>query len=314
MSKLKDKFHGCFIGLAVGDALGYPVEFIRSREDILTITNGKGVIDLPEPALYTDDTQMTLRVAEALISAGQDMEEFMKALSKEFVAWHETQSDPKQRRAPGNTCLLACEHLKKGANWESSGIMASLGCGSAMRSAPIGLYHSGKIEKVVDFAINSSRITHPAELALCASVGTALLTALAMGDEPVGCWANELVKVASINQEFKGYIQLAAAHAAKRSDPDFVLSEECLGEGWMGHSAVASALYCCMMHPDSYEKAVLLAANTVGDSDSIACIAGAWMGARLGLEGIPASWQERIEDRAKLTLIANRLHAEAGLE
>lgn len=309
----RKKFRGCMLGLAIGDALGYPTEFIRSREDILTVTNGKGVTDLPDPAIYTDDTQMTISVAEAILTSGDDMEGFMTALTDEFLKWLKLQDTPEQRRAPGNTCLTACRQLAAGVNWEESGISGSLGCGSAMRSAPIGLFHS-KIEKVVDYAINSSKITHPAELALCGSVGTALISHFALKNEPVGRWAAELLKVVSINGEFKQIIREAAEHAALRTDPDFVMSDRCLGEGWCGHEAVASALYCCMMYPDSYEKAVLLAANAVGDCDSIACIAGAWMGARLGVDAIPAAWVEKIENKDGLIALADKLHDAAGYE
>lgn len=311
MTKTLDKFKGCMLGLAIGDSCGYPVEFIRSREDILTVTGGKGVTGPPDPAIYTDDTQMTISIAQALIDAGSDMDSFMDALTKEFLAWYELQNDPEHRRAPGNTCLSACEHLRCGVHWESAGIPVSLGCGSAMRSAPIGLYHT-QVEKVVDYAISSSKITHPAELTLCASVGNAYVTYLAHHGEPVGCWANELVKICSINNEFKACIKEAASAAAERADPDFVLSEKCLGEGWMGHEAIASAIYCCMMHPDSYEKATLLAANAVGDSDSIACIVGGWMGARLGTEGIPADWRDKIEGKEKLLKLAEQLHRGTG--
>lgn len=313
MSNTRKKIRGCMLGLAIGDGLGYPTEFIRTREDILIVTNGKGVTDLPDPAIYTDDTQMTISIAEAIIKSGDNLDEFMTALTEEFIKWLKMQDIPEQRRAPGNTCLAACRQLHAGIHWEESGIASSLGCGSAMRSAPLGLFHT-KVEKIVDFAISSSKITHPAELALCGSVGTALVTHFALRGEPVGRWAAELLKVVSINEEFKQVIREAAEHAALRTDPDYVMSDRCLGEGWTGHEAVASALYCCMMHPDSYEKAVLLAANAVGDCDSIACIAGAWMGARFGVDGIRSDWVEKIENREMLTNLADRLHDAAGYE
>lgn len=316
MADMRSKVRGAILGLAVGDSCGYPVEFIRTREDILAVTGGKGVTAPPDPAIYTDDTQMTISVAEALLAegAGADIDKFGDALAVEFVKWYDMQQTvPEKRRAPGNTCLTACNHIKLGVAWESSGIEASLGCGSAMRSAPVGIYHT-KVEKLVDYALTSSKITHPAELAMCGAVCTALLTHFALKGEPVGFWGRELLKVVSINAEFKQIIRTAAEHAALRTQEDFVLSEQCLGEGWTAHEAVASALYCCMMFPDDYEKAVLLAANAVGDSDSIACITGAWMGARLGLEAIPKEWSDRIEDREMLISLADRLHDAAGYE
>jgi ADP-ribosylglycohydrolase len=251
---------------------------------------------------------MTICIAEALIEAGKEIDPFMAALSRRFVTWLDEQENPALKRAPGNTCLSACRNLKDGVRWDKSGIAASTGCGSAMRSAPIGLYHD-RIEKIADFAINSSVITHPHDLATCASVGTALLTRLALNDMSPGCWAAELVVVASISTDFTDIIKLAAQQAAEKGHPDYVLSDHCLGEGWTGHDAVASALFCCMTHPNSYKDAVLLAANTIGDSDSIACIAGAWMGARLGTEGIPKEWQDGIENRDRLIDLADRLYA-----
>lgn len=303
----KESFQGCMLGLAIGDCLGYPTEFIRTREDINVVTGG-GVKDLPAPPIYTDDTQMTLCIAEALAETapkGDDVGPFMKSLSAKFIDWYDKQHG-EYKRAPGNTCLGACERLKWGMSWEKSGIETSLGCGSAMRSAPIGLYFQ-RVEQVVDFALNSSLITHSHELAMSASVGTALITHLAMNDVSTGQWANELVRVASINKEFTDLMGMAAEAAAEAADPDFVLSNECLGEGWTGHEAVASALFCCMVHPNSYKDAVLLAANTVGDSDSIACITGAWMGAKLGIGAIPKDWAEKIEDSERLFGLANKL-------
>lgn len=308
----QDKFKGCLLGLAIGDSLGSQIEFIHEKEDILAITNGKGVTALPDPPLYTDDTQMTIAVANAILKGGESIETFMDTLSKEFIEWYKLQEIPEHRRAPGHTCLTACHNLLQGMKWEESGIEASSGCGSAMRSAPIGLY-CDKVEKVVDYAINSSRITHGHELALCSAVATALITHLAINDEPVGGWANEILHVISFNHEFKRIIQLAAEKAANRADPDYVLSNDCLGEGWTGHEAIASALYCCMMYPNNYEKAVLLAANTVGDSDSIACITGAWMGAKLGLEGIRPDWATEIENRDGLLKLANDLYEKSSL-
>lgn len=303
----RDQFRGCILGLACGDAAGYPVEFYRSRQEILDFTNGTGVTGLPDPALYTDDTQMTICVAEALLEGGDEIDPFMKALSKRFIDWLKMQDDPSKRRAPGNTCVQACVKLLAGLDWEHSGIPQSLGCGSAMRSAPIGLYYD-KTEVIVDFAINSSRITHPHELAMCGAVGNAIITRYALDEVPAGLWANDLLKIASISHEFTELMQTAAEEAAFKAHPaDFVLSSECLGEGWTGHEAVASALYCCMMHPESYKDAVLLGANAVGDSDSIACIAGGWMGAKLGVGAIPKEWVEKIEDRSLLIGLADRL-------
>lgn len=294
------------MGLACGDALGNPTEFLLSLEDIESVFPG-GIKDLPEKPIYTDDTQMTLAVANALLGLEvDDIDKFMDGLSVAFVKWLESQSVPENRRAPGNTCLAACELLAAGNHWSVSGIAGSCGCGSAMRSAPIGIVFED-IGIITDYALASSKITHGHELALCGAATTAILTRYALDGMPIGCWGNELLKIISINAHFKEMIRVAIQMAAERRQPDFVLSKECLGEGWTGHEAVASSLYCCLMNQDSYRDAVVMAANTVGDSDSIACITGAIMGARLGEEALPQDWASRIENATLLRDTADKL-------
>lgn len=77
--------------------------------------------------------------------------------------------------------------------------------------------------------------------------------------------------------------------------------------------AVAEALYCFLRNPDSYEKTVLRGANTNGDSDTIACIAGAVSGAYLGVEAIPRPWVERIEKSDYLDNLAMSLARKKNL-
>lgn len=325
---MKNKFEGCIVGMAVGDALGAPVEFMRSYDEIMNATKDVGVNDLPDPALFTDDTQMSICVAQALIDSNGDHAKFMKGLGKYFVKWYKLQNPGSpSRRAPGNSCLAGCKNLDEGAPWQHSGV-DSKGCGSAMRSAPIGLYHHDNMLKVIEWARDSSIPTHNNPVACAASAGTALLTHLALKEVPVGLWAHELKGplggVCSMpgdhdasmlpgaeqehRDEFMEVIQRAAEAAGNREDPWAVMRDGDLGEAWLGHEAVASALYCCMMNPDDYRGAVLMGANTVGDSDSIACITGAIMGARLGIEAIPEDWVEKIEAKNALLGMAGKLY------
>ena len=80
-----------------------------------------------------------------------------------------------------------------------------------------------------------------------------------------------------------------------------------LGESWVAEEAAASALYCYWRCPEDFRAAVLCAANTDGDSDSIACIAGGIMGARLGWSAIPEKWRLGVEDADALVDLADRL-------
>ncbi len=306
MITIKDRFEGCLVGLAVGDALGYQVEFKRLGEILELFPDG---LTFPQDGKYSDDTQMSICVAEALIAGGGNTDKFMEALSACFVSWYKAQEDPEVNRAPGNTCMAACERLTFGTPWHESGMPDGMGSGTAMRSAPIGLYYMDDITSCVEFGIASSQITHKHTSALCAGVGTALLTNMAMNMVPVGVWANELTTVTTgIDADFKEHIDLAAQLAARRAPPSIALSRKFLGEAWIGYEATASALYCCMMEPNNFERAVRMAATTNGDSDTIACIVGAWMGARHGIAGIPEEWVRKVEDSSKLLQLAGRLY------
>jgi ADP-ribosylglycohydrolase len=82
-----------------------------------------------------------------------------------------------------------------------------------------------------------------------------------------------------------------------------------IGEGWVGEEAVGLALYCVLRYPDDYVACVRRAANTNGDSDSISCIAGGIMGARLGLDAIPVDWINQCENRDYLFDLSQRMAA-----
>jgi ADP-ribosylglycohydrolase len=88
---------------------------------------------------------------------------------------------------------------------------------------------------------------------------------------------------------------------------DAVLVEGGLGEGWVAEEAVASAMYCFWRSPDDYRAAVLTAVNTDGDSDTIGTITGSILGARLGVDAIPAKWRQEVEDAAYLHQLGSRL-------
>jgi ADP-ribosylglycohydrolase len=303
---IKDRYQGCLVGLAVGDALGYQVEFDRLPEIAKKFPDG---ITFPEDGKYSDDTQMSICTAEALIAGGGNIDKFMEALSACFVSWYKAQDNPEMNRAPGNTCMAACERLAFGTPWQESGIPDGIGSGTAMRSAPIGLYYMDDITTCVEYGIASAQVTHKHPSALCASVATALLTNMAMNMVPVGVWANELTTVtAGIDKDFKEHVDLAGQLVARRAPPHVAMSHKFLGEAWVGYEATACALYCCMLCPGDFESAVKMAANTAGDSDTIACIVGAWMGAKHGIGGIPEEWVRKVEDSTKLIQLADRLY------
>ena len=128
---------GCLFGLAYGDALGKPTEFMTVAE-IHQRYGPTGPRELEgEPALVTDDTQMALAVGTALLSASEVSPDALEPLLRaRFVQWA---ASPDNDRAPGTTCLSACGDLSLGVSWTQATVTGSKGCGANMRVAPVGL-------------------------------------------------------------------------------------------------------------------------------------------------------------------------------
>lgn len=133
-------------GLALGDALGARTEF-KKLSAIKSVYGDNGIQNLPNPALYTDDTQMTLALTEGLLDAGldADLDVQMNAIGKRFVAWSYS---PENNRAPGMTCMKGVRRFENGIPWRESGVFDSKGCGSAMRVATIGYLYQYDEKKI----------------------------------------------------------------------------------------------------------------------------------------------------------------------
>ena len=318
----EDVVCGAIVGLAIGDALGYPAEF-RSREAIVDSFGPQGLVDFvgvsdprwPQrpyivgkphpPGTYTDDTQMSVAVAEGLLHAGldADVDTLMRAIARAFVIWADS---PDNDRAPGGTCMTGCARLATGVPWYEAGVADSKGCGSAMRVTAIGLAYADDEERLLEVARASSILTHGHD----AAIEGAAACALAVAHASRGASADDILR--SVRRACSGRshdfdICLQRFDHFRDAAPHIALSSAGIGEAWVAEEAFASALYCFARHPDDYAAAVLCGANTDGDSDSIAAIAGSMSGARLGLRGIPTNWIERVESRAELWELGWRL-------
>lgn len=290
------------LGSALGDALGYPVEFL-SLAGIRARYGVTGVTAPPDPACYSDDTQMTLALAEALVQAGNaDLDTLMAALGQEFIKWLHS---PDNNRAPGNTCMSGTMNYERGISWRESGIPESKGCGSAMRVAPIGYFYQHDPARLKEVALASSIITHRHPAAQAAALAAAYMVKLALDGIPPADWFNPLLSfVYDISDEFDaallrvGHVEGWVSHRAALDH---------IGQGWLGDEAVAMALYCVRQFPDDYEKAVSLAANIDGDSDTIAGLVGGISAAYLGKSALPAAWIARCENRDYVLDLGRRL-------
>ncbi|GAA3198035.1 MULTISPECIES: ADP-ribosylglycohydrolase family protein [Streptomyces] len=324
---------GALMGLALGDALGYPTEFQGVPEIVAAHGDWRG-LPLPEPALITDDTQMTLALGKALESARRAGPLTVRTLEPparaEYIAWWRS---PENNRAPGTTCLTACARLAEpGTHWSEAAPMRSKGCGANMRVAPVGLVPGLTPDQRSGAAQFQAALTHGHPTALAASDLTAYaVRALADGARPHELtallrayahasrtvyredWLGDLWR-RSADAGPQAYLArgwddcLAALDrldAALRTPDREADPCEATGAGWIAEEALATALYCFLLFPDEPVTAVRRAAVSSGDSDSLACLAGAFAGARLGAGAWPQEWTGRIEHRAVLLALGS---------
>ncbi len=323
---------GCLFGAAFGDALGARTEFLDVGA-ILRRFPPDGPRELEgAPALVTDDTQMALAVGEALVAApsGEYAPETLETpLREAFVTWLD---DPENTRAPGMTCLTACGNLKLGVAWAQATVAESKGCGANMRVAPVGLLPGVGDETRAAVAQFQAALTHGHPTALAASDLTARAVAdLASGGGPGGLpgrlrayaesqrrvyherWLGPLWQrpFGTAPGDFiaRGWAECLSAldrlDAAlgvgdRRGDPCRLT-----GAGWVAEEALATGLLCFLLFPDDSVSAIRRAAVSSGDSDSIACLTGAFAGAHLGLSVWPSEWTGRIEYRERLAALGS---------
>jgi ADP-ribosylglycohydrolase/protein-tyrosine phosphatase len=311
LGRRAERFAGAVLGAAIGDALGHPTEFVGSFEALRERFGPNGVDGFVlfreragrRFAPYTDDTQMAELVLRGLVTAraaGDDLDGTMRRIARELVAWSIRPQGG--HRAPGRACLMGCRALELGADWRSAGEADAGGCGSVMRAYPFGLLFADDVAQAEAWAAAHSRLTHGDPIALAACAALAAGVALALRDEHVERILEAMVAAAArLSEPTADMMRLAIDEAASGVGPEVTLDRL---RGWAAHEAIAAAAYVFARHPDDARAALLEAANTPGDSDSIATLVGALSGARLGLAGLDAAWVAQLERSAELLGLA----------
>ncbi|GAB3127779.1 ADP-ribosylglycohydrolase family protein [Glaciibacter psychrotolerans] len=334
---LADRIQGCLIGGAVGDALGYPVEF--STLDSITARVGPaGVREfLAHPGAplgaVSDDTQMTLFTADALTRRTGDVS-VRSLMVDAYRDWHVTQTTTTPataalsrrhsspvlqepwlfaQRAPGLTIMAALQAMPENASVEviPDATNQSKGCGTVMRSAPFGLVPSWTPEEAYEHAAQASAITHGHPTAHIAAGALALLIRHLVAGQPLSrAVAAMLAHVVSAEPDGLAETSTSLHTVAEQipgipDHPDV----EGLGAGWVAEEALAIAVYCALIFPerDQVENALSLAVTHSGDSDSTGSICGNILGALHGIDAIPERWRNSVEGRDTILAVANTL-------
>ena len=324
---------GCLFGMAFGDAMGAETEFLN-MDGIRHRFPPNGPQELTgNPAQVTDDTQMALAVGEALMKANYPFtpDDLRDQLKSRFIAWF---YEVERFRAPGMTCISSIENIMEGQPWIEATNISSKGCGANMRVQPVGLLKVAPQERAAIAQLQAA-MTHAHPTGLAAADLTAFVIADLRADgNPASLpqrtrdyalsqreiyhkdWLDDLWLRANMMPTGEAYIAHgwdeclgvldrldAALNAMDRfSDPCLVT-----GAGWVAEQALATALLCFLMYPDDPVAVIRRAVFSSGDSDSIACIAGAFAGALHGIEAFPHQWVEQIEYRERITTLAEGL-------
>lgn len=348
MKSKRALFEGCLVAGAVGDALGYAVEFMRLPE-IVSRYGEKGIFE-PEldfetgTAILSDDTQMTLFTADGLLWAYPACREdgtdsyAQYGIYPSYLRWYYTQTGDLQdesllSRQPhenenglvtGDNRILEHNELYKrrapGNTCMSalaSGKIGSIenpvnnskGCGGVMRVAPVGLFLHADPERAFRVGAEAAALTHGHPTGyLAAGMFSAVIAEIINGKSLAGSIQN----AAAI---LKGYASnqetLRAAERAVELAESSTQARDAirlLGEGWIAEEALAISLYCALKEKD-VQEAMTIAVNHDGDSDSTGAICGNILGALYGIAALPTAWVQNLELKEFILAMSDRLFA-----
>lgn len=342
-SNLQDKCRGSLIGGAIGDALGYVVEF-SSLNAIRKKYGENGIVDYvlnPDGiAEFSDDTQMSLFTAEGLLSAvvgGKTFEkDIVPHISTAYEHWYYTQGRAPlkmrkswlthvkalwSRRAPGNTCLSALQSISMPNS--APVVNNSKGCGGVMRVAPIGIFSAANpkllnLEHAGYLAGYAADITHKHPLSTYSSMALAMIVADCIAHDNVDREMFRFIVMERVFKllglYFKEDRHLAELRTLAQKALDLAVSDRAdtdaiyiLGEGWVAEETLAIAVFSVMRYLDDFEKCICCAVNHSGDSDSTGAVAGNIIGGILGYDAIPEKYKTNLELHDLLLSVADDL-------
>lgn len=293
----RDRYVGCLVGLAIGDALGAPLEFM-ARDQIAANYGevremiGGGWLNL-DPGEHTDDTQMALAVASSIVSLGHvDPTD----IARRFVAWLHTQ--PKDI---GNITRTALRYHEQGIAWDEVGPRVChdlsgrcAGNGSIMRCAPVGLFHAHRADDLIRDSMLTSAVTHADGLAVWSTVAVNLLIVELLAGRQEG-----------LIERVTDAIDAPLVRETLLGAP--ALSRREVRSGGYVLETLGAALWALQNHA-GFEDVVVAAINLGDDTDTVGAVAGALAGAREGIAAVPERWLHQLHDGHLLADTAAALH------
>lgn len=321
MEILLDTMAGSLAGVAIGDAMGMPCEFL-TRDEIRARYAWLDRFAAPDASHFhhgmcagriTDDTEQTIALIEALDEHGRITPE---VAARAYLKWADD-SSAWQSTVMGPSTRRALERLKAGGDPRTTGSSGDT-VGAAMRVAPIGLVNAGRLAEAAEECYMSCLPTHGVSIAIggaCAvACAVASAAACAHGAAPAAADAGvigEILDAAVWGAEYgeargvawagasvAARIQLARRIVAESRRPGEALDAlyKICGVGMLPTELVPTAMGIVALCGTDCAKAVETAVNMGGDTDTLASIVGAVTGALSGIDGFPAEWVRTVED------------------
>lgn len=288
------------LGGAIGDSLGMPFEKKLVNDPLLVNWDGRTFLSCAHHNLqagqFTDDSQMQQIVAESLLdNKGFSPDD----ISARYVDWMASG----RARGWGRTTLMSIQNLQAGRHWSESGIAGSEGNGSAMRSAPFGVYFRNDLQSLVQICKIDSAITHASPDAEAGSIAVAVAAYYAVNND----LDNLLEKICLHLPESKvknSIFSLDSLINSENITPSQAL--RVLGTKANVKETVPSVLYTFLKIKD-YHKAIETIIRSGGDTDTGGAILGALIGARDGIKVID-KYFHKVESFDKLVELDSQLY------
>lgn len=306
--KADDKPLALIMGLAVGDALGVPVEFMQRGTFHVTGMQGYGTHHQP-PGTWSDDTSLTLALADNLLAGGNRPN--LECIAWGFIEWYDKAAYTPYGKVfdVGNATAEAIGRLKKGVAPEKAGGsgVRDNGNGSLMRIAPLTFYMSGirKAEERFRIVREVSSLTHAHEWSVAACyIYVEMLNKLRMG-------RTRKVAYAELREDFARGVRFISKGTLARfgrileNDISLLPEEDIRSSGFVIDTLEAA--FWSFLTTDTYRDAVLKAVNLGEDTDTTGAVTGAMAGLAYGLDAIPQEWRDQLATGEEIRRIAIKM-------
>ena len=291
-----DTVRGVLLGLALGDTLGAPYEgglLARGLWALLGRTS-EGV------RRFTDDTQMSLDLAESLLACGGLNQDDLAQRFARSYQW---------RRGYGPGAAKVLRRIRAGQPWQQANRsvhpQGSWGNGAAMRAPVLALWPFVTEQALAQAARQSAQVTHAHPQGMAGAVLLALATRALMTPGISADAVLTAARCALLDAEAEAFdpaLRTASAWLAQGDAPTPSQVTRMLGHGITARTSCVTALYLALRHLEQpFEALIRFATACRGDTDTIAAMAGALWGARRGAQALPTlrlEQQERLEDAA----------------